>query len=150
MKNKSRSITAVCIAAILWIPVNAWAAGKSTSPSPQPKATASPKMPRPFPFHGMVSAVDQNAKTFTINGKEASRVFKITDNTKVTKAGNAATVADITDRTEISGSYWKHEDGSLEAKAVKIGPVSEKKAKKKEKTGGSESPASSPIASPKP
>jgi hypothetical protein len=33
----------------------------------------------------MVSAVDQKNKTFTISGKEATRVFKVTDKTSVMK-----------------------------------------------------------------
>ena len=40
-----------------------------------PVASTSPGKPvnRPIPFHGMVSAVDQKNKTFTINGKGATR-----------------------------------------------------------------------------
>jgi hypothetical protein len=94
----------------------------------------------------MVSAVDQIAKTFTIAGKEASRVFKVTDKTAVTKAGRPATMADITANVEVRGSYWKE---SMEAKTVKVGPMSEKKETgKKEKA--SPSPAASPAATTKP
>jgi hypothetical protein len=99
----------------------------------------------------MVSAVDQTAKTFTIAGKEASRVFKVTDKTVVTKAGQPASMADITDNVEVSGSYWKAADGSLEAKTVKIGPASEKKAGEKRKEAkASASPSASPKATAKP
>jgi hypothetical protein len=87
----------------------------------------------------MVSAVDQKAKTFTISGKEKSRAFKVTDKTVVTKGANAATMKDIVENGEVSGSYWKNADGTLEAKTVKLGPM--EKAK---------STAASPTASPKP
>ena len=98
----------------------------------------------------MVSAVDQTAKTFTIAGKETSRVFKVTEKTTVTKAGKPATIADITENVEVSGSYWKAGDASLEAKTVKIGPMSEKKAGEEgKKTKASASPTASPSASPK-
>ena len=54
----------------------------------------------------MVAAVDQKNKTFTITGKEATRVFKVTEETKILK-----------------GAYWKNADGTLEAKMVKLGPA---------------------------
>jgi hypothetical protein len=120
---------------------------KSSSPSPSPTATASAaaspakQASRPIPFHGMVSAVDQKAKTFTIAGKQTSRVFKITDKTNVTKGGNAASMTDIVDNEEVSGSYWKHADGSLEAKIVKLGPTEK---------GKTSAASPTPSASPKP
>ena len=86
----------------------------------------------------MISAVDQKAKTFTTTGKEKSRVFKVTDKTTVTKGGNAVTMKDIAENEEVSGSYWKNPDGTLEAKNVKLGPM------EKAKTS-----AASPTASPK-
>jgi 20S proteasome alpha/beta subunit len=51
----------------------------------------------------MISVVDQKAKTFTIAGKEKSRVFKITDKTVVTKAGAPATVKDMVANEEVRG-----------------------------------------------
>jgi len=77
---------------------------------------------RPIPFHGMVAAVDQNNKTFTITGKEATRVFKVTDQTKILKGARTATMNDIIEHAEVSGAYWKNADGTLEAKMVKVGP----------------------------
>ena len=123
----------------------------SSSPSTSPKTAASPatspakQSTRPVPFHGMISAVDQNAKTFTITGKKESRVFKITDKTSISKNGKAATMKDITENEEASGSYWKNADGTLEAKTVKLGPMGAG-AKK-----GKSPPAASPISpEPKP
>ena len=63
----------------------------------------------------MVSAVDQKNKTFTISGKEATRVFKVTEKTKLLKGAGNATMSDIVDNEEVSGAYWKNPDGSLEA-----------------------------------
>jgi hypothetical protein len=90
----------------------------------------------------MISAVDQNAKTFTIAGKKQSRTFTVTDKTSITKGAKAATMQDITENEEASGSFWRNADGSLEAKMVKLGPVGTKKAK------SSPAPAASAIASP--
>lgn len=146
-------------------PMASASASPKTKASPTPKTTSSPaantttdpNKARAIPFHGIISAVDQKAKTFTIAGKENSRVFKITDKTVITKAGAAATMKDVVVNEEVRGSYWKVTDGSLEAKTVKLGPkteaekaASEKaKAKKKEKEAAAESSAS-PSASPKP
>jgi hypothetical protein len=146
MKNKMFLIVTVCVAGLVCSSLSVSAAEKKKA-SPAPEASASPaaaKAPRPLPYHGMVSAVDQTAKTFTIAGKTSSRVFKVTDKTAVSKAGQPATMSDITENVEVSGSYWKQEDGSLEAKMVKIGPMGEKKEKGKKKAGASESPAASP------
>ena len=142
MKHKIYLISGVCIAAIaLCMSLAAQTTPKmSSTTSASPIATASPRKQtaRPFPFHGMISAVDQKAKTFTTAGKEKTRVFKVTDKTTVTKGGNAATIKDIVENEEVSGSYWKNPDGTLEAKNVKLGPM--EKAK---------SLAASPTASPK-
>jgi hypothetical protein len=122
----------------------------SSSPSASPKTAASPaaspakQSTRPVPFHGMISAVDQNAKTFTITGKKESRVFKVTDKTSISKSGKAATMKDITENEEASGAYWKNADGSLEAKRVNLGPMG---AGAK---NGKRPPAASPITSPEP
>ncbi len=88
----------------------------------------------------MVSAVDQKNKTFTISGKEATRVFKVTDKTSITKGAAAGTMKDIVDNEEVSGAYWKNPDGTLEAKMVKLGPTEKKAA----------SPGPKASATPKP
>ena len=90
--------------------------------------TPSPAKPgtRPIPFHGTVSAVDQKNKTFTISGKEATRVFKVTEKTSILKGARAATMNDIVENEEVSGAYWRNSDGTLEAKMVKLGPVEKK------------------------
>ncbi len=143
MKHKIYLISGVCVATLaLCLSLAAQTMPKkSSSTSASPSANASPvqQTARPFPFHGMISAVDQKAKTFTIAGKEKSRVFKVTDKTNVTKGGNAATMKDIVENEEVSGSYWKNPDGMLEAKNVKLGPMEKAKA-----------PAASPKASASP
>ena len=180
MKNKLHPITACIAAFACFAPMAVSAATKkSPSPTPSPMASVSPKTKatpapkttsspagntttdpnkaRAIPFHGVISAVDQRAKTFTIAGKEHSRVFKITDKTVMTKAGKPATMKDVAANEEARGSYWKVMDGSLEAKTVKIGPKTDAekaadekaKARKKEKESASEANAM-PSATPKP
>ena len=152
MRSELHLAVIFCIASLaLCMLLNAQTTPKtSSSPSTSPKTAASPatspakQSTRPVPFHGMISAVDQNAKTFTITGKKESRVFKVTDKTSISKSGKAATMKDITENEEASGSYWKNADGTLEAKTVKLGPMGAG-AKK-----GKSPPGASPITSPEP
>src|SRR6266581_6658192 len=157
MKNKTYLISGVCIVSLAFcLPLTAQTPRTQGSPAASLHATASAaasvgkQAARPIPFHGMVSAVDQNAKTFTIAGKAKSRVFKVTNKTAITKSGKAASMQDITENKEASGSYWKNADGTLEAKTVKIGPMSagEKANESTKKVKSSPSPVASP--SPKP
>jgi hypothetical protein len=148
MKRKSSLVIGVCIATVvLCAPSPAPAKSKKTeSPTPTaaPMASTSPaaasgKMPRSIPFHGKVAAVDASAKTFSIAGREKTRTIKITDQTKITKQGAAATMKDIVADEEVRGSYWKKEDGSLEARSVKLGPLTaeemaQREARKKKKS----------------
>jgi hypothetical protein len=124
---KSKTALAVAIVASLVFPLSLGAqTTKPDSPSPAPSASPGKQSTRPIPFHGMVSAVDQKNKTFTISGKEATRVFKITDKTSILKGAAAGTMKDIVDNEEVSGAYWKNADGTLEAKVVKLGPMEKK------------------------
>lgn len=119
-----------------------FAAPAKTKPTPSPAAAASAapmeksttaKMPRSIPFHGKIASVDASAKTFSIAGKEKTRVIKITDQTKITKQGADATMKDLVADEEVRGSYWKKEDGSLEARSVKVGPMTAEEMAKHEK-----------------
>jgi hypothetical protein len=126
-----------------------------TKASPAPSATAAPMMAeapvkqRAIPYRGKIASVDSGAKTFTIAGKEKSRTFKITDRSTVTKADQPATMKEVVADEEVRGSYWKMADGSLEAKTVKLGPLSDaekaaedaRKAKRAEKKAGASSPS---------
>ncbi len=118
MKIKPPLPTAICVAAlILGAPSGAPAKEKKTETA-IPEASASPAAKaKPIPYRGKVASVDASAKTFTV-GK---RTIKVTDQTKITKQGAAATMADITVGEKVSGSYWKKDDGSLEAKNIKVG-----------------------------
>jgi len=157
MRSKACIVAAVSIAPLAFsLPLNAQTmpgnSGLSASASPvaSPSATtlASPKQNlRPFPFHGMVWAVDQKNKTFTISGKQATRVFKVTDKTVITKGAGSAKFIDIVDNEEVSGAYWKNPDGSLEAKLVKLGPTDKKSASPAAKSSPLTSPTSSPTPS---
>jgi hypothetical protein len=139
MKSKTYLIAVAIIAPLIFsFPLAAQTTTKPTSPGPS--TSPAKQVNRPIPFHGMVSAVDQNNKTFTISGKEATRVFKVTDKTSILKGAATGTMKDISDNEEVSGAYWKNPDGTLEAKFVKLGPTEKKTA----------SPTPKPSATPKP
>jgi hypothetical protein len=106
-------------------------AESTAATSAETSATASGKM-RATSFKGMISSVDDNAKTFTISGKENSRVLKITERTIITKGGQPATMKDVVANEEVRGSYYKMQDGSMEAKMVKLGPLTEEEKAKRE------------------
>jgi DNA uptake protein ComE-like DNA-binding protein len=119
------------------------------------------KTERAVPFHGRISAVDQTARTFTLAGKEKARVFKVTDKTLLSRAGASAAMKDIQANDEVRGTYVKATDGSLDARVVKLGPMTDaekaaspKSSKKKAKPEASTNatPAAStgavPSASP--
>ena len=127
MKSKTYLIAVAIIAPLIFsFPLAAQTATKQTSPA----AATSPakQVNRPIPFHGMVSAVDQKNKTFTISGKEATRMFKVTDKTSIMKGAATGTMKDIAANEEVSGAYWKNSDGTLEAKFVKLGPTEKRAA----------------------
>jgi hypothetical protein len=102
----------------------------SSPPASQTSPNGSRARQRPkgllVPYHGIISALDKSAKTFTIQGKRESRVLKIIDGTSITKGGQTATIDDINNTDEVSGSYMKDADGTLVARTVKIGPVKRK------------------------
>jgi hypothetical protein len=93
------------------------AASLATSPSRKPAT-------HPQPFRGKISAVDQKAKTFTVAPMIkgwASLPLKVTDSTKIMKAGAPGTMADIVQNEQARGTYLQRADGTLEARTVSIG-----------------------------
>ncbi len=153
------TIVSICL------PTRSDAKGKG-SPSPDAESSAAStadvsavaggKM-RATPFKGMISSVDDRAKTFTISGKENSRVLKVTEKTIITKGGQPATMKEVVANEEVRGSYYKMPDGAMEAKMVKLGPLTEdekakreaQRAKREEKKAGTSPGASaSPAMSP--
>ncbi len=162
MKTKSSLVIGTCIATlVLCAPIAAPAKTKSNAspaPSASPEASAASteksaegKKNHSTPFHGKIASVDADAKTFSIAGKETTKVIKITDQTKITKQGAEATMTDVVADEEVRGAYWKKEDGSLEARSVKLGPLTaeemaRREAHKKKKSEAAAEP--SPTAKP--
>src|SRR5689334_7300804 len=60
---------------------------------------------RPLPFHGKIEAIDSTAKTISV-GK---MTIQITSETKISKTGKPATLADGAVGDEVAGAYRKSE-----------------------------------------
>ncbi len=166
MKHNNFVIIAAFFATVvICFPFPTEAAGKKTSPSPDASsstdadsspaaAAASGGKVRATPFKGIIAAVDDKAKTFTIAGKETSHSLKITDKTIITRGGQPATMKDVVSNEEVRGSYYKMPDGSMEAKIVKLGPLTEaekeaRKVKREEKRASiSPTASATPSVSP--
>ena len=101
------------------------------------------------PFRGTIASFDDRTRVFTIAGKGNARSLKVTDTTVITKGGNPATVKDIVANEEVRGSYYKMTDGTLEAKTVKLGPLTEaEKAEKEARKEKREKKKAEPSATP--
>ncbi|HEY1581577.1 MAG TPA: DUF5666 domain-containing protein [Chthoniobacterales bacterium] len=127
MKIKLPITAALCVAAfIIGSPFGVSAKGKKTTMA-TPEGSASPAMAKPhaIPFRGKVMSVDGSTKTFMV-GK---RTFTVTAQTQITKDGAAATISDLMTDEKVSGSYYKKDGGTLEAKTVKIGAKMETPSK---------------------
>jgi hypothetical protein len=165
MKLKNLLIICVFSAVVaICLPTRSDAKAKG-SPSPETEssaassAEASPAKMRATAFKGMIASVDDTAKTFTIAGKDTSRVLKITDKTIITKGGQPATMKEVVANEEVRGSYYKMPDGSMEAKVLKLGPLTEaekaereaRRAKREEKKAAASAAATTASsASPSP
>ena len=110
MKIKTPLPTAICVAALILGASSGALAKEKKTETAIPKATTSPApKAKTIPYCGNVASVDASVKTFTVG----SRTIKVTDQTKVTKQGAAATMADITVGEKVSGSYWKKTTAAL-------------------------------------
>ena len=126
MKTKLKRLGAtIIVAAALCTPLNAQTTPQTTSSAQAPAKKSVRQYLRGHlvRYHGMVSAVDKNAKTFTIAGRRESHTLKITDATSITKDAETVTIEELNQDDEVSGSYVKNSDGTLEARTIKIGPV---------------------------
>lgn len=88
-----------------------------------------------IPFHGKLSAVDDKAMTLKIG----ERTIEITSETKITKDGKPATLADGVVGEPVRGAYKKGAEGKLTAISIHFGEKSESKKREKQNSspGGS-------------
>jgi hypothetical protein len=99
---------------------------------------AAPAKPAKEKFSGTVSAVDANAKTFTIG----DQTFTVTDDSKISRNGKEATLADVVVGDPAKGSYTMGADGKRDVTKVGFGKKSGSKHK------GSDAGTNTPAATP--
>jgi hypothetical protein len=90
------------------------AADDAKAPATNPTTTSSPSK-----FYGTISAVDEKAKTFTIEGQ----TYTIVTASELTKAadGSAATIADAKVGETARGTYTTSSDGTMKVTKVRFG-----------------------------
>jgi hypothetical protein len=127
------SILTLCAAAILAVPALSRAQDNTANaPAAAEKSKPAKKHSGVLPFHGKLVSVDSDAMTLTV-GK---RTFQITSETKITKDGKPAVLADGVAGEPVSGSYKKAEDGTLTAATVHFGAKAKAGDKKKKEAAG--------------
>ena len=119
---------AAVTAAMIALPLLSYAAEK-----PAETPGKAEKKAKALPFNGKVGAVDKNAKTVTLEGKEKSRVFQITSETKIHKEKKPATLDDVMVGDHVGGSYRENAEGKMEVVTLNTGlPQTKSKTKEKE------------------
>ncbi len=128
MTRKIAKITTLSLfaAALVAMPVLSRAQDSNAPASPNQTAPAKPKKHSNPPFHGKLSAVDTNAMTLTVG----TLTLQVTPDTKITKDGQPAVLADGVVGGQVRGSYKKTDDGKLNAVTVHFGVKSGEKPKK--------------------
>lgn len=126
MSKMKPLIATLAIAIALGSSIQAADPVKPAAKTPE-AATAEAKVEsqRPIPYLGKISATDKEKKTFTLQGKEKSRVFRVTPETKLAKGEAQATFDDLKAGEEVRGSARKTAEGQFDAVSVKIGPKEE-------------------------
>jgi hypothetical protein len=115
------SLAGLLAAAVIGMPVQLRA---QTTNAPEKKAKHSETGAKrsTIPFHGKLKAVDHTAKTISVG----ETTIQVTSETKITKAGKPATLADGVVGEDVSGAYKKSEEGKVTALSVRFGPKPEK------------------------
>lgn len=76
---------------------------------------------RTIPFNGKLVSVSAQEMIFKLRGKEKTRVFHVSAETRIMKEGQKATLADMGDGDMIGGSAVQRVDGEFDAVSVRIG-----------------------------
>ena len=118
--KKQIALLALAATALIAAPATIYAQDAAAT---TPAATPAPKK-HGAGVHGAVVAVDATAQTVTVGTK----TYNVTSDTKITKAGQPATLSDITVGETVSIGYKKDEAGKLNATTIHVGAKKKKKA----------------------
>ncbi len=111
------TVLSLFAAAVIAMPVLSRAESTNTPAAPDQATPAKPHKQHNPPFHGKLKAVDTAAKTLTVG----TLTLQITPDTKITKNGQPATLADGVVGEPVGGAYTKTADGKLNAVTLHFG-----------------------------
>ncbi|MGP8200125.1 MAG: hypothetical protein ACLQU4_11560 [Limisphaerales bacterium] len=122
-----KSFAKICLVLLTAATMAAFTAQAQTdSTTNKPPAAAKPRAKR---YIGKVASIDNEGKTITValdSGK--SQTLHITSKTRFRKAGEPATMADVTVGERVSGGYHEDESANWVANTVNIGQPKPKAA----------------------
>ncbi len=122
-KNISQiTVLGLLAVALVALPAMSRAEGTNLPAAPDQTAPAKPKKHNP-PFNGKVGVLDMSAKTLTVG----TLTLQVSPDTKITKNGKLATLADGVVGEPVSGTYHKTPEGKLDAITIHFGAKPEKK-----------------------
>lgn len=116
-------LSSITLALLLAGGVLAQSASSGTNAEGSPGASAPAKATRPsgYPFRGKLKAVNADALTFTLAGKEKDRVFHVTAATKFVRDGKAVALKDAVTGEDVAGYARNEADGKILALSVRFG-----------------------------
>jgi len=118
--------------------------GKKDTKTPPATTTTTADQPGPARFYGTITAVDVNAKTFTVD----KQTYTIVAESQVTKAADdkPATIADAVVGEPARGSYTKSSEGALNVTKVRFGKKTGGGGKAAGKKNNKDAAATKPAA----
>jgi hypothetical protein len=130
-KNISKiTVLSLLVTALVALPAGSRAGDTgANAPATSDQAPPGKSKKHGVPFNGKLAAVDAQAMTFTV-GK---MVIHVTADTKVTRNGQPATLADGVVGEPVGGAYQKAEDGQLNATVLHLGAKPKDKPENKPK-----------------
>jgi hypothetical protein len=120
--KKQIALFALVASALMAVPAASYA--QDAAPTPATTNAPAAKKHSGLPFHGKLAALDATAGTITV-GK---MTISVTADTKITKDGNTAKLADFAVGDQVAGAYKKDGD-KLTATVLHTGEKAKKKAK---------------------
>ena len=113
--------------------------GAAEKPVPSLEVLGEAARPAKVPYHGVVAAVNAEAGTFTLKGKEKERVFRVASTTRILRDGNAALLGSIRLGEEVRGQATRGSE-SWDAVSVFLGARPEAETKGRRSTAGKAAP----------
>jgi hypothetical protein len=112
-------------------------------PDAAPAAPAKTTRTAGYPFRGKLKAVSNDARSFTLAGKDRDRVFHVTPDTKFVRNGKVATLAEGVVGEDVAGYARTESGGRAQALTVRFGPAP---VPDPQKTPTRKAPKSSPAS----